>query len=118
MVLSGVLVGLLALFRDRFQQARLSFVRGQVLVAGLGDKGLAFVRGMRAEGAQVVAIDSDAANPTAPGREPLVQPCSSETQRTTPSWRSWGFDGPALPALGCRRHRKRGGGPPGRGAGP
>jgi len=66
-VLSGALVGLLALFRDRFQQARLPFVRGHVLVAGLGDKGLAFVQAMRAEGARVVAIDSDAANPNIAG---------------------------------------------------
>jgi voltage-gated potassium channel Kch len=62
-VLSGALTGLLALFRDRYEQARLPFLRRHVLVVGLGDKGLAFVQAMRATGARVVAIDADARNP-------------------------------------------------------
>jgi len=66
-VLSGALAGLLALFRDRYEQARLPFVRGHVLVAGLGDKGLSFVQAMRAHGARVVAIESDAGNPNIAG---------------------------------------------------
>ena len=62
-VLSGAFAGVLALFRERYEQARLPFVRGHVLIAGLGDKGLSFVQAMRAQGAKVVAIESDASNP-------------------------------------------------------
>jgi hypothetical protein len=62
-VLWGALSGLIALFRDRYQQARLPFLRGHVLVVGLGQKGLAFVQAMRGQAARVVAIDSDATNP-------------------------------------------------------
>jgi hypothetical protein len=61
-VLYGALAGLIALFRDRYEQARLPFLRGHVLVAGLGDKGLAFVQAMRAQKQRVVVIESDPAN--------------------------------------------------------
>lgn len=61
-VLAGAITGLLALFRDRYQQARLPFLRGHVLIVGLGDKGLAFAQAMRADGERVVVIDADAMN--------------------------------------------------------
>ena len=62
-VLSGAITGLVALFRDRYQQARLPFLRGHVLIAGLGDKGLAFAQAMHADGEQVVVIELSPANP-------------------------------------------------------
>ncbi len=61
-VLAGAITGLLELFRDRYQQARLPFLRGHVLIVGLGDKGLAFAQAMRAEGERVVVIDADVVN--------------------------------------------------------
>lgn len=62
-VLSSAITGFIALFRDRYQQARLPFLRGHVLIAGLGDKGLAFAQAMRADGEAVVAIELNPANP-------------------------------------------------------
>ena len=59
----GALVGMMRLFRDRFDQSRARFSRHHTVVAGGGATGLAFVRSLRAEGRRVVVVDDDAANP-------------------------------------------------------
>ena len=60
LLLYGAVSGLLALFRDRFQQARLPLLRGHVIVAGVGVKGLAFVKALRTDRRTVVVIEDDA----------------------------------------------------------
>jgi len=62
-VVYGAVSGLVAMFRDRVQQARLPFLRRHVVVAGLGVKGLSFVDAMRSSGSTVVAIESNANEP-------------------------------------------------------
>jgi voltage-gated potassium channel Kch len=62
-LLYGVIAGFVVLFRDRFEQARLPFLRGHDVVVGAGVKGLAFVKALRAEHRTVVVIESDAGNP-------------------------------------------------------
>jgi voltage-gated potassium channel Kch len=52
------------LFRDRMQQVRISFMRGHVVMCGLGKYvGLAFLRDLRNKRIPVVVIESDATNP-------------------------------------------------------
>jgi voltage-gated potassium channel Kch len=60
----SVLTAFLVIFWDRAQQLRLPFWRGHTVVVGLGDKGTAFARSVRAGGARVVAIERD---PDCPG---------------------------------------------------
>ena len=62
-VIYGAFAGLVMLFRDRFQQVRLPFLRRHTVIVGLGDMGLAFAQAMRAAGARVVGIEVDAAGP-------------------------------------------------------
>jgi len=62
-LLYGVISGFFVLFRDRFEQARLPFLRGHDVVVGAGVKGLAFVKALRAVHRTVVVIESDAGNP-------------------------------------------------------
>jgi hypothetical protein len=59
----GAVLGLLRLFRDRFDQARARFRRRHSIVAGAGETGLAFVRALRARDRKVVVLDDDPANP-------------------------------------------------------
>ena len=59
----GALVGMMRLFRDRFDQSRARFSRHHTVVAGAGATGLAFVRSLRAEGRRIVVLDDDASNP-------------------------------------------------------
>ena len=59
----GALVGMMRLFRDRFDQSRARFSRNHAVVAGAGATGLAFVRSLRAEGRRVVVLEDDATNP-------------------------------------------------------
>jgi hypothetical protein len=52
------------LFRDRIQQIRISFMRGHVVMCGLGKYvGIAFLRDLRDKGIPVVVIESDPTNP-------------------------------------------------------
>jgi voltage-gated potassium channel Kch len=57
------LAALGTLFRDRIQQMRIPFLRGHVIVCGLGDVGYTLVRHLRENGDRVVAVESDANNP-------------------------------------------------------
>jgi Trk K+ transport system NAD-binding subunit len=59
----GALVGMMRLFRDRFDQSRARFSRHHTIVAGAGATGLAFVRSLRAEGRRIVVLDDGASNP-------------------------------------------------------
>jgi TrkA-N domain len=53
-----------ALFRDRMQQMRIPFMRGHVVICGLGKYvGIAFLRDLRDKRIPVVVIESDANNP-------------------------------------------------------
>jgi hypothetical protein len=52
------------LFRDRVQQMRIPFMRGHVVMCGLGKYvGIAFLRDLREKRIPVVVIESDASNP-------------------------------------------------------
>jgi hypothetical protein len=62
-VIYGAFAGLVMLFRDRFQQVRLPFLRRHTVIVGLGDMGLAFAQAMRASGARVVGIEVDVSAP-------------------------------------------------------
>ena len=62
-VIYGAFTGLIVLFRDRWQQARLPFLRQHVVVIGLGRKGYAFAEALRACWSKVVAIEIDDSNP-------------------------------------------------------
>jgi hypothetical protein len=59
----GAFLGVLALFRERVAQARLPFIREHSVIIGLGEKGAAFTRALRAAGHRVVAVEIDATNP-------------------------------------------------------
>jgi len=50
------------LFREQLQLFRMRFVRGHVVICGLGRKGLRLARQLRAEGRRVVAIERDEGN--------------------------------------------------------
>jgi voltage-gated potassium channel Kch len=52
-----------ALFADRIRQMRIPWMRGHVVVCGLGYKGSAFVGNLRDANAGVVVIEADANNP-------------------------------------------------------
>ena len=62
-VIYGAFAGLVMLFRDRFQQVRLPFLRRHTVIVGLGDMGFAFAQAMRAAGTRVVGIEVDASGP-------------------------------------------------------
>jgi len=49
-------------FREQLQLFRMRFVRGHVVICGLGRKGLRLARQLRAEGRRVVAIERDEGN--------------------------------------------------------
>lgn len=49
-------------FREQLQLFRMRFVRGHVIICGLGRKGLRLARQLRAEGRRVVAIERDEGN--------------------------------------------------------
>jgi hypothetical protein len=61
----GAVVGILRLFRDRFDQSRARFSRRHTVVVGATPTGLAFVRSLRADGRKVVLVDEDGSNPIA-----------------------------------------------------
>jgi hypothetical protein len=52
------------IFRDRLDMLRLRFARGHVVICGLGQKGLDFVRDFRRHGERVVAVELDGESPT------------------------------------------------------
>jgi hypothetical protein len=56
---SAAVAGILALFRDRFQQGRLRRWSGHMIVCGIGSKGLQLVEDLRREGRRVVVIERD-----------------------------------------------------------
>jgi hypothetical protein len=62
-VIYGAFAGLVMLFRDRFQQVRLPFLRRHTVIVGLGGMGFAFAQAMRAAGTRVVGIEVDASGP-------------------------------------------------------
>ena len=51
------LFGLFAAFQDRLMAMRAGFLKGHVIVVGLGDKGYGFAESARAQGASVLVID-------------------------------------------------------------
>jgi len=57
---------LVALFREKFLDLRLHFVRRHVVVCGLGAKGSLFVKRFVERGYSVVAIERDGKNPSVP----------------------------------------------------
>ena len=59
----GALLGLLRLFRDRFDLTWARLRRRHAIVAGAGSTGLAFVRALRASGTKVTVVEDDPANP-------------------------------------------------------
>ena len=61
----GAVVGILRLFRDRFDQSRARFSRHHAVVVGASSTGLAFVRSLRADGRKVVLVDQNGSNPIA-----------------------------------------------------
>jgi hypothetical protein len=61
----GAVVGILRLFRDRFDQSRARFSRHHAVVVGASSTGLAFVRSLRADGRKVVVVDQNGSNPIA-----------------------------------------------------
>ncbi|MFL6206159.1 MAG: RyR domain-containing protein [Acidimicrobiales bacterium] len=61
----GALVGILRLFRDRFDQSRARFSRRHAVVIGATPTGLAFVRSLRADGRRVVLVDGNGSDPIA-----------------------------------------------------
>ena len=52
-----------AVFRDRVQQIRIRFMRGHVVICGLGYVGSVFMHSIRDADEPVVVIESDASNP-------------------------------------------------------
>jgi hypothetical protein len=54
-------------FRDQWHRVRLRFVKGHVVVAGLGDKGSRLAASFAEGGRRVVAVDPDPTNPNAAG---------------------------------------------------
>ena len=61
----GAIVGILRLFRDRFDQSRARFSRRHTVVVGASATGLAFVRSLRADGRKVVLVDENGSSPIA-----------------------------------------------------
>jgi hypothetical protein len=61
----GAIVGILRLFRDRFDQSRARFSRRHTVVVGASATGLAFVRSLRANGRKVVLVDENGSHPIA-----------------------------------------------------
>ena len=61
----GAVVGILRLFRDRFDQSRARFSRRHAVVIGASPIGLAFVRSLRADGRKVVLVDENGSDPIA-----------------------------------------------------
>ena len=60
----GAVVGILRLFRDRFDHIA-RFSRHHAVVVGASSTGLAFVRSLRADGRKVVLVDENGSNPIA-----------------------------------------------------
>lgn len=53
---------LVALFRDQIKAIGLRFLRGHLIVCGLGDKGISLVRSLSHTGTRIVIIERDAEN--------------------------------------------------------
>ncbi len=59
-----VLLGLAAVFRDQIQTLRLRFTSNQVVICGLGQKGLLLAKNFHASGQTVVMIEKNSRNPS------------------------------------------------------
>jgi hypothetical protein len=59
--------GVIALYREHFDVARIRFLRGHVVIAGLGDTGFRMATAVDRENHRVVVIESDPANPAIEG---------------------------------------------------
>lgn len=61
----AALSGLASLFRDRFQQMRIPWMRDHVVICGLGEYvGIVFLRQLRQKGIPAVVVELDTANPS------------------------------------------------------